>query len=108
MMSSLKSAVAILLVAGIFVVGCTSNKSEPAKDQMGTDQNAPVQTSKLEKDVVCGMGVNPEAPDTQKAEYKGKAYYFCSEMCKKTFEADPEKYTQAMGASDSHEMQMQE
>ena len=108
MMSCLKSAVAILLVAGIFVVGCTSNKTEPGKVQENTDQSTPAQTSKLEKDVVCGMGVNPEGPDTQKAEYKGKVYYFCSEMCKKTFEANPEKYTQAMGASDSHEMQMQE
>ncbi|KKS97997.1 MAG: cation transporting P-type ATPase, Cu2+-exporting ATPase [Candidatus Gottesmanbacteria bacterium GW2011_GWA2_43_14] len=43
------------------------------------------------KDPVCKMMVDPE-----KAEYKsnhdGKTYYFCSENCQKTFEADPQNY----------------
>lgn len=43
------------------------------------------------KDPVCGMEV-----DTSKAKYKsiykGKIYYFCSERCKKEFEANPEYF----------------
>jgi YHS domain-containing protein len=27
-----------------------------------------------------------------KFEYKGKTYYFCAPGCKRSFEADPEKY----------------
>jgi Cu+-exporting ATPase len=27
-----------------------------------------------------------------KSEYKGQTYYFCSTGCKKTFDANPEKY----------------
>ncbi|WP_206346129.1 YHS domain-containing protein [Sulfolobus sp. S-194] len=41
-------------------------------------------------DPVCGMEVNESSP--YKTMYKGKIYYFCSAMCKKAFEKDPEKY----------------
>ena len=36
-----------------------------------------------------------DVSDIKKApseEYKGKAYYFCSEHCKKTFKKDPASY----------------
>jgi len=29
-----------------------------------------------------------------KTEYNGKTYYFCAPGCKRSFEADPEKYLQ--------------
>jgi len=51
----------------------------------------------MHKDPVCGMNVNPETA-AGKSEYKGKTYYFCSPGCKKSFDADPEKYI-----SGSHE-----
>ena len=44
-----------------------------------------------EKDLVCGMTLNPEMAEGT-SEYKGKKYYFCSEKCKKAFDKDPEKY----------------
>ncbi|TET97879.1 MAG: YHS domain-containing protein [Dehalococcoidia bacterium] len=47
----------------------------------------------MAKDPVCGMDVD-EAKATDKSEYKGKTYYFCSSGCKKTFEANPEKYAE--------------
>ncbi len=55
---------------------------------------APVQIAaarKLEKDVVCGMSVDPTkaAATTQR---QGKSYYFCSRGCEEKFRADPEKY----------------
>jgi len=47
----------------------------------------------MAKDPVCGMDVD-EAKATDKSEYKGKTYYFCSSGCKKTFEANPETYAE--------------
>ena len=46
------------------------------------------------KDLVCGMDVDPRASSTLKTQYKGKAYYFCSEHCKTGFETNPESYVQ--------------
>jgi P-type Cu+ transporter len=42
------------------------------------------------KDPVCGMMVD-DATAT-KSTYQGKAYYFCSDQCKKTFDANPAKF----------------
>jgi Cu+-exporting ATPase len=42
-------------------------------------------------DPVCGMGVDP-ATAKQTSEYRGQTYYFCSVMCKKAFEDDPQHY----------------
>jgi Cu+-exporting ATPase len=36
----------------------------------------------MEKDVVCGMQVDPKKAAGQ-SEYEGKAYYFCSLGCKR-------------------------
>ena len=42
-------------------------------------------------DPVCGMRIeDAEAAGT--AEYEGTTYYFCSEMCRDTFVADPAAY----------------
>ncbi len=38
---------------------------------------------------VCSMDVRT---DEIKSEYKGRAYYFCSESDKKQFMGNPEKY----------------
>lgn len=43
------------------------------------------------KDPVCNMECD-EKTTAAKSEYKGKTYYFCAPGCKKTFDADPEKY----------------
>jgi YHS domain-containing protein len=45
----------------------------------------------MEKDVVCGMNVDP-ARAAATSEYKGKTYYFCAKVCKTKFDADPAKY----------------
>ena len=45
----------------------------------------------MAKDVVCKMAVD-EKTAAAKSEYKGKTYYFCAVMCKKKFDAEPEKY----------------
>jgi Cu+-exporting ATPase len=45
-------------------------------------------------DPVCGMTVDPNA-GKPKADYQGKAYYFCCNGCKAKFLADPQKYLAA-------------
>ncbi len=45
----------------------------------------------MEKDVVCGMQVDPEKAAGQ-SEYQGKTYYFCATICKKKFDANPAQY----------------
>ncbi len=42
-------------------------------------------------DPVCGMQIEQEKA-AGKAEYQGATYWFCSESCRKKFEADPAKY----------------
>jgi Cu+-exporting ATPase len=57
----------------------------------------------MEKDVVCGMPVDPKSA-AGKSEYKGKTYYFCSKGCKALFDKDPEKYVgvQSVGHAEHH------
>lgn len=45
----------------------------------------------MAKDPVCGMMVD-EKTAAGKSEYQGKTYYFCAPICKKKFEAEPEKF----------------
>ena len=49
---------------------------------------------KLEKDVVCGMSVDP-AKTAFTAQHRGKTYYFCCRGCSEKFGADPQKYAPA-------------
>jgi len=42
-------------------------------------------------DPVCGMDVDP-ATARFRSEYRGAEYYFCSESCKRAFDANPQKY----------------
>jgi P-type Cu+ transporter len=45
----------------------------------------------MERDVVCGMQVDP-ARAAGSTEHEGKTYYFCSKGCVQRFQADPQKY----------------
>jgi Cu+-exporting ATPase len=42
----------------------------------------------MERDVVCGMQVDP-ANAAGTSEYNGKTYYFCSTVCKARFDSKP-------------------
>lgn len=53
------------------------------------------------KDPVCGMMVD-EKRAAGKSEYKGKTYYFCSPGCKKTFDANPEKFVASTSTGHHH------
>jgi YHS domain-containing protein len=45
-------------------------------------------------DPVCGMDLEESAgeDDSEKSEYKGTTYYFCSEDCRKQFESNPQQF----------------
>jgi YHS domain-containing protein len=58
-----------------------------AQDAKKTDDKA----AKQVKDPVCGMMLDP-ASATQKSDYKGKTYYFCSLDDKKEFDKAPATY----------------
>ena len=45
----------------------------------------------MERDVVCGMQVEP-AKAAGTSEYQAKTYYFCSKSCKTKFDANPSQY----------------
>ncbi|OGO23284.1 MAG: hypothetical protein A2144_12045 [Chloroflexi bacterium RBG_16_50_9] len=46
----------------------------------------------MARDPVCGMDVDPKTAPAR-SEYIGKTHYFCAQACKKTFDANPAKYT---------------
>jgi YHS domain-containing protein len=45
----------------------------------------------MEKDVVCGMQIDP-AKAAGTSEYQGKTYYFCSKSCKAKLDANPAQF----------------
>jgi Cu+-exporting ATPase len=45
----------------------------------------------MERDVVCGMQVDP-AKAAGSSTYEGKTFYFCSASCKAKFDANPKQY----------------
>jgi YHS domain-containing protein len=61
-----------------------------AAGPMATAQEKPAEKV---KDPVCGMNIDP-AKARGKSEYQGKTYHFCSDSCKKKFDADPKKYVE--------------
>ena len=60
--------------------------------KVNMESSEKVRDTKIAKDLVCGMDVDPSTPGVFKADYKGKTYYFCSEFCKGSFQKDPGKY----------------
>ncbi len=57
----------------------------------------------MEIDPVCGMEVDPKIA-TNKSNYQGKTYYFCSLEDKKAFDKEPQKYvkSQEHGSEQMH------
>jgi YHS domain-containing protein len=54
----------------------------------------------MAKDLVCNMDVD-EKTAKYKTIYQGKYYYFCAPGCKKTFEANPQKYISGASSGQS-------
>jgi membrane fusion protein, copper/silver efflux system len=87
-----------VVVSGNFLIDSESRMNRAPAGAIQETGNG-----KTVKDLVCGMEVNPQSAGVLKAQYKGENYFFCAEMCKKSFEANPGKYIhKAMAASDMH------
>ena len=54
------------------------------------------------QDPVCGMMVDPQEA-AGSSEYQGQTYYFCGIGCKKTFDAEPDKYIKADNHAHRHD-----
>jgi RND family efflux transporter MFP subunit len=72
-----------IVVGGNFLIGSESRLKEAAAGMY-----APV------KDPTCGMEVDQGKAEAagKMSQYGGKRYYFCSDQCKRKFEANPESY----------------
>ena len=53
--------------------------------------NLSVKSNKTVTDPVCGMNVMPNKTDLT-TKIDGETYFFCAEMCRKSFLKDPQKY----------------
>jgi membrane fusion protein, copper/silver efflux system len=73
-----------IVIAGTFLVDSESRMKAASQGILGA----------AAVDPVCGMEVDGKraAAAGRKSEHDGRAYYFCSEDCKKTFDAAPGKY----------------
>ena len=76
-------ALGVVIALAVVVMGGVTME---AQQKQGSTQAQPAKTV---VDPVCGMTIDP-AKAAGKSEYKGTTYFFCSEHCKKTFDADPE------------------
>ncbi len=75
-----------IVVAGNFLIDSESRMQAAAARPEASPQAA---HSKMH-DPVCGMEVDPAR--AVRGERGGKTYYFCSQNCKKDFDANPAKY----------------
>jgi YHS domain-containing protein len=58
-----------------------------------TVEDSPGRTT-MGLDPVCKMDVNPASAAAQ-SEWGHQTFYFCSAECKRTFDANPERYVDA-------------
>ncbi len=65
-------------------------RTETAREIPVMDAAAQPSSAETILDVVCGMSVGPATP--LKAEYAGRMYYFCSEMCRTQFRESPAQF----------------
>ena len=80
-----------IVVSGNFLIDSESRLQGLASGYKENEQTDPV----------CGMKVDPAKATTLKSVKGDKTYYFCSKMCKDSFDADPSKYLPKSGPEKS-------
>lgn len=63
---------------------------------MHMQHSGSVPGTRMARDPVCGMDVNPEKAAATSV-YQGTTYYFCAPGCKKAFDENPAKYLGGSG-----------
>jgi membrane fusion protein, copper/silver efflux system len=73
-----------IVISGTFLIDSESRMKSAAQGVFGA----------AAKDPVCGMDVDQKraAAAGRTSEHNGTTYYFCSDLCKKQFDAEPAKY----------------
>jgi YHS domain-containing protein len=82
-MKAFALGIALVLAAG--AAGGTALQTQ----KQGSAAQRQEQEAKKVVDPACGMTIDP-AKAAGKSEYKGTTYFFCSDHCKRTFDANPE------------------
>lgn len=77
-----------IIVSGTFLVDSESRMKAAAEGIY----------SSAVKDPVCGMGIDHDRAVAagRKTEYNGETFYFCSDQCKRKFDAAPAQYSAPM------------
>lgn len=68
-----------------------SKFNEPLKENAIMTHNHQNTSDSTVQDPVCGMEVDPTTAK-HTSDYQGRTYSFCSLMCRKAFEDEPERY----------------
>ena len=81
-----------IVVSGTFLVDSESKMN--ASIAGFSNSGVPASSKNAVKDVVCGMDVdvNEAKASGRMSSFKGVAYYFCSDFCKRSFDKDPGSY----------------
>ena len=77
------------VVVAVFLLASAPEGYALQAQKQGSAAQKQQQEAKTVVDPVCGMTIDA-AKAAGKSEYKGTTYYFCSDHCKKTFDANPE------------------
>jgi membrane fusion protein, copper/silver efflux system len=76
-----------IVISGTFLIDSESRMKAASRGIFG----------QAARDPICGMEVDEKraAAAGRSSEYQGANYYFCADECKKRFDAEPARYTQA-------------
>ena len=77
-----------------------THHSQRKETTMGLFGNKKAATEKV-VDPICGMSIDPSKAAATR-EHDGQTFYFCSEHCAATFDADPHRYAHG-GAASGHQ-----
>jgi len=76
-------------VTAVFLLAFATTGCAPRGEERDSPAAQTQERAAKAVDPVCNMALNPDKAGGR-SEYKGKTYYFCSDYCKKTFDANPE------------------
>ena len=78
--------VCIAVILLLVITGCARKEQPETEGKIIKTEGIAMKAT----DPVCGMETDTKS--TEKTEYEGKTYYFCSEECKEQFLKEPGKY----------------
>jgi YHS domain-containing protein len=88
----------LLLAIPLVMAACEKHDHDHEHGSGKHSHEAPKVASDKAKDPVCGMTI---AKGDCKAEFDKADYYFCVDVCREKFQAEPTKYVKACGCAAS-------